>query len=257
VSYLRKQYFKFPAMASSLISKLKKVLVGSFFPYIRRSYSQSGEDIIISDLFHRLKISNPTYLDIGANDPISLSNTYRFYSRGSRGVCVEPNPVMYNRILKKRTKDIVINAGVAFDEKREADFYIFPEQFHGLNTFSKEEADFWEHTGNEEIGKHKPEKIIKMNLIDINDIMEKHFSPYPNFVSVDVEGLDLEIVKRIDFDRFKPEVFCLETLGFIEGNKEIKKTEIIDFFNGKGYFVYADTYINTIFCHKDCYKNLA
>ena len=107
-------------MSFPLIGKLKKVLVGSFFPHVRRSYSQSGEDIIISDLFNRLGISNPTYLDIGANDPISLNNTYRLYTRGGSGVCIEPNPVMYKRLLQKRPKDTKINAGVAFDEKREA-----------------------------------------------------------------------------------------------------------------------------------------
>jgi FkbM family methyltransferase len=244
-------------MGFSIMSKVKKILVNSFFPHVRRSYSQSGEDIIISDLFFRLGISNPSYVDIGANDPISLNNTYRLYTRGSKGVCIEPNPVMYNKLLQKRSKDIIVNAGVAFDDKREAVFYIFSEKLHGLNTFSKAEADFWEHTGNEEIGKHKPERIISMKLIDINEIIEKYFTPYPNFVSIDVEGLDLEIVKTINFNKYKPEVFCLETLGFVEGNKEIKKTDIVDFFTAQGYFVYADTYINTIFCRRDAYKNLA
>ena len=88
---------------------IKKLLIGSFFPHLRRSYSQSGEDIIISDLFHRLQIVNPSYLDIGANDPIALSNTYRLYTRGSRGVCVEPNPVMYNRLQQKRKKLLFFN----------------------------------------------------------------------------------------------------------------------------------------------------
>ncbi len=244
-------------MGFSIISKLKKVLVSSFFPHVRRSYSQSGEDIIISDLFLRLGIPNPDYLDIGANDPISLNNTYRLYTRGSRGVCIEPNPVMYKRLLQKRPQDIIINAGVAFDEKQQADFYMFPAQFHGLNTFSKEEAAFWEHTGNEEIGRHKPEQVICMKLIDINEIMEKYFTRQPNLVSIDVEGLDLEIAKLINFEKFKPEVFCLETLGFVGGNKEINKTEIVDFFISKGYFVYANTYINTIFCRMDAYINLA
>lgn len=244
-------------MILPVINKLKKVLIGSFFPYVRRSYSQSGEDIIISDLFTRLQISKPTYLDIGANHPISVNNTYRLYIRGSKGVCVEPNSVLYNKLLCKRKKDTCINAGVAFDDKREADFYIFPEKLHGLNTFAKAEADFWTQTGNEEIGKHEPERIIKMKLIDINEIMEKYFFPHPNLISVDVEGLDLEIVKTINFYKYKPEVFCIETLGFIEGNKEIKKNEIIDYFTHQGYFVYADTYINTIFCRREVYKNLA
>ncbi len=244
-------------MGLSLKKSIKKLLVSTFFKHVRTSYSQSGEDIIISDLFSRLAIQNPTYLDIGANDPVALSNTYRLYKRGSKGVCVEPNPVLCEKLQQKRKRDTCLNVGVAFDERKQADFYVFPEKFNGLNTFSKEEADFWEQTGNEEIGKHKVEKVIKMKLVHINEIIGLYFSPHPNLVSIDVEGFDFNILKSLDFSKYKPEVFCIETLGFIENNKEIKKTEIIEFFIKQGYFVYADTYINTVFCRKNAYKNLA
>lgn len=234
----------------------KNQLTRVFFPHVRRSYSQSGEDIIISDLMNRLRIKAPRYLDIGANDPVSLNNTYRLYLRGGSGVCVEPNPVLCEKIRKKRKRDICLNAGVAFDDRKEADFYIFPEAFNGLNTFSKEEAEFWENEGNEEIGKHAVEKVVKMPLLHINDIIEQYFQGSPDFISVDVEGFDFDIIRSIDFSKFRPLVVCTETLGFVEDNKEIKKKEINDFFLEKGYFIYADTYINTIFCTKESYPVL-
>lgn len=243
-------------MGFPLNGKLKKLLTRLFFPHIRRSYSQSGEDIIISDLFNRLQIKEPRYLDIGANDPVALNNTYRIYLRGGSGVCVEPNPVLCKKIHTKRKRDICLNAGVAFSNDKEADFYIYPEEFNGLNTFSREEAEFWSKEGNAEIGRHEVEKVVKMPLLDINQLMEDYFKPHPNLVSIDVEGFDFDILKRIDFNRFKPEVFCIETLGFIDNNREIKKTAIIQFFLDKGYFVYADTYINTIFCLKEAYPIL-
>ncbi|MEK7224457.1 MAG: FkbM family methyltransferase [Bacteroidota bacterium] len=244
-------------MSLSPISGLKKKLVSIFFPHVRRSYSQSGEDIIISDLFTRLEIARPTYLDIGANEPVSLNNTYRLYARGSKGVCIEPNPILYKKLREKRKRDVCLNAGVAFDITSEADFYLFSGKAHGLSTFSKKEAAFWEFTGNEEIGRHKPEAVIKTTLVNINEIMGKYFSPHPNLISIDVEGLDLEILKTIDFEKYKPEVFCAETLWFEANNKETKNKELIRFFEDKGYFVYADTYINTIFCRKDAYKAIA
>src|SRR5262249_29835011 len=55
------------------------------------SYSQAGEDLIVRFFFYHQRISNITYLDIGANEPIQLNNTYYFYRRGFRGVLVEPN----------------------------------------------------------------------------------------------------------------------------------------------------------------------
>ena len=133
-------------------------------------------------------------------------------------------------------------------------FYIKNFYKKGLNTFSKKEADFWTNTGNEEIGKQNIEKIIRIPLVNINEIMGEYFTPYPNFVSIDVEGLDLQIVKTIDFEKFQPEVFCIETFEFKEHIMERKNKEIIYFFESNGYFVYADTYVNTIFCRKDAHK---
>ncbi|MBS1632173.1 MAG: FkbM family methyltransferase [Bacteroidetes bacterium] len=224
-----------------------------FFAHMRRSYSQSGEDIIISDLFRRLKINFPNYLDIGANDPVALNNTYRIYIRGGHGVCVEPNPVLYRKLLKKRKKDICINTGVAFDHQKEAIYYIFPEKYHGLNTFSKADAEFWQNIGTSEIGIHKIEKTLKMPLIGINEIINKYFQSHPNLISIDVEGLDLQILKSLDFENYKPEVFCIETLKHSAGKAESKNHELINFLISKGYFVYADTYINTIFCRKESF----
>lgn len=244
-------------MAGSIISAAKRLVATKIFKGLRASYSQSGEDIIICDLFVRLGINKPTYLDIGTNDPVKLNNTYRLYKRGSRGVCVEPNTMLCKKIRAARKEDVCINAGIAFDNATEADFYLFPEKVNGLSTFSKEEAEFWEHTGNEEIGRHKPEQVLKIALLDINTIMDTNFRGHPNFISIDVEGLDLAILQLIDFEKHKPEVFCVETLGFLEGNKEIKKKDILEFFDSKGYFIYADTYINTIFCLRSAYQALA
>ena len=222
----------------------------------RISYSQNGEDVIIKDLFARLGIKKPSYLDIGANDPFLISNTCLLYSNGSTGVCVEPNLYLYKQLKKKRKRDTCINAGIAFNEQTEADFYLFPEKANALGTFSKEHAEFWENTGNATAGKYKVQAIIRTPLVNINDIMEKHFATHPNFISVDVEGLDLAVIQTIDFTRYKPEVFCIETLGYEANDKETKNQALISYLVSKGYFVYADTYINSIFCRKDVYKAL-
>ena len=210
-------------------------------------YSQAGEDLILARLFFNLNIQTPTYLDIGANDPRYISNTYYFYIRGCRGVCVEPNPHLYKKIRKLRKRDICINAGIGVENSSSADFYLFPDYANGLSTFSKESADYWATVGMEKLGKIHYEKIIKMPLININDLIKNNLDKAPTLLSIDVEGLDLEILKSLDFSRYKPTAICVETLSYNELRQEYKTTDVAEFLKGKGYSVYADTRINTIF----------
>jgi len=86
-----------------------------------------------------------------------------------------------------------------------------------------------------------------MPLIGINEIIEKNFDRQPDFISLDVEGLDLAILKSLDYSRFSPKVICVETLLYDENQIESKNNEIIYFLTSKGYSIYADTHVNTIF----------
>lgn len=196
--------------------------------------------MIVDFLLGSLGLSDITYFDIGANHPTHLSNTYLFYRRGHRGVCVEPDPSLFVEIERVRRRDVCLNIGVGMDHRTDADFYIMSSRT--LNTFSKEEAERYQSYGSQKI-----ERVLKLPLVPINAILEEHFNPSPNFVSLDVEGLDLEILKSFNFSRFRPEVFCVETLTYTEDRTEEKITDIIDLMTDQGYSVYADTYINTIF----------
>ncbi len=223
---------------SRILRKLKS------FPYLMKSegvlsYSQIGEDKIVYYLFQHLGIQKPTYIDIGAYCPILYSNTFFFYERGSKGVCVEPDPTLYKKIKKTRTRDVVINAGIGIDNIEQADFYIF--QTTGWNTFSKEEAEYRKSKG------QPYEKIIKMPLININDIFAKYFTSQVDLISIDVEGLDFDIIKSLDYNKYAPKVIILETIRFGQSEKAEKQQNMIDYVVSKGYMIYADTYVNTIF----------
>jgi len=213
------------------------------------SYSQAGEDMIVNYLFHTLNIKNPTYLEIGTNQPVLSNNTYFFYRNGSRGVCIEPDAGMYQLIKEKRSGDTVLNIGIGLNNATSATFYLFPGLLNGWSTFSEEEAIIRE----KESG-IKPEKKA-VPLRTINDIIEQHFKPHPNFISLDVEGLDLDILKSLDFNRFRPEVICVETITFSITNTEEKLPDITAFMQSKGYFAYGDTHVNTIFCRKDLFQH--
>jgi serine/threonine protein phosphatase PrpC len=94
-------------------------------------------------------------LDIGANHPIKINNTYLFYKQGSRGVCVEPNPKLCKIIKNKRKKDTVLNIGIGKEEKTNIDFFVMNSDV--LSTFSKEEANYLIKNA-----KQTPKKVIKI-----------------------------------------------------------------------------------------------
>jgi FkbM family methyltransferase len=204
------------------------------------SYSQSGEDLILDFLLtHILKIKSITYLDLGAHHSSFLSNTFYFYKRGSTGVLVEPDPSLYLEIKKRRPEDKVLNVGVGVTNTREADFYVF--NYKELNTFSKEIA---EETKEEA----ELKSIIKMPLITVNKILEENFIDCPSFISVDIEGLDLDIIRNLDFKKWRPAAVCVETIR--RSNRE-KIQEITDIMVQNNYEVYGETYINTIYVNGD------
>jgi FkbM family methyltransferase len=221
------------------------IITGKVYP----SFSQGGEDQIIRYLLNALKISFPTYLDIGANHPIIANNTYLFYSRGGKGVCIEPDEDFYKLLQKARPRDIVLNVGIGVNDLKSADLYVFPAPYTGWNTFSEPEAQQREtETG------IKIKSVRKVEMVNINKILEKFFSPHPNIFSIDVEGLDLDILKSMDFSKYRPEIICAESITFSMSNKEEKISEIADLLTSKGYFVFGDTHINTIFCNADSYR---
>ncbi len=210
----------------------------------RPSYAQAGEDRILHYLFATMGIERPTYLDIGANEPVRGSNTFFFYQRGSRGVLVEPEPVLFQKLKRTRPRDTVLNVGLGFSEEAAADFFVFPPAQSGWNTFSYEDAQARRVAGH-------PYQTVSMPLKRVNTILEETLSTAPDFISIDVEGLDMDILRSLDFDRFAPTALVVETLRFGESPMAVKQPEIISYVCSKGYEVYGDTYINTIFRKKN------
>jgi FkbM family methyltransferase len=196
-------------------------------------------------LLEGLKIQQVRYLDIGAYHPYHFSNTYLFYQQGHSGVCVEPDPALCTEFKKVRVRDVCLNLGVGMvsSQAEKADFYLMTNST--LNTFSREEAERYQSYGTNRI-----EKVIQVPLMTVNEVIKEHFSSFPNFVSLDIEGMDLEVLRTFDFLAYRPVVFCVETLTYTEDNMERKLLEIIELMTARGYFVWADTYINTIFVDK-------
>ena len=212
------------------------------------SYAQCGEDLIVDFIFSGLKPRSISYLDIGAHHPTHLSNTYLFYQKGLRGVCVEPDVSLFHEIRRVRKRDLCLNVGVGVGGDATADFYVMGDK--ALNTFSRDEA-----MRNEQERGQKIEQVISLPLLPVNDVIRQHFASPPNFISLDVEGLDLEVLQSFDFELYRPQIFCVETLTYVESGIARKITEISDLMMSKGYFAYADTYVNTIFVDQGAWAN--
>ena len=224
------RYIKFNNIMSFL-KNIKEHLLDLFLPDDGKlSFSQCGEDLIIDFVFTQFHLDKIKYLDIGAHHPTYINNTALFYKKGSTGVCIEPDPFLFESIKKARPKDVCLNVGVGIGGETLAEFYIMSTRT--LNTFSKEEAEKYVS-----YGKMTIKEVVKLPLVSVNEVIANHFTEAPDFISLDVEGYDIMILKSFDFNRYRPKVWCIETLTYTEDKKEEKIKETIELMLSKNYFI--------------------
>lgn len=206
--------------------------------------SQAGEDSIISFILMMLQIpvEQCKYLDLGANHAIKLSNTYRFYSQGARGVLVEANPALIPELKFFRHNDVIVNKCVSTNSNEFIDFYILNGD--GLSTPDKEAVDDFIAV-NPLI---KINNVVKIETITVNDIIDKYLGCSPTILNIDIEGKDLEILNTIDWDKYRPLIVIAEMIDYrptlVVNEKNI---QMIKFMNSKKYVEFAFTGINSIF----------
>ncbi len=213
-----------------------------------KSYSQCGEDLIVGFVLKALGIVKPTYLDIGAHHPIKINNTYGFYEQGGSGLCVEPDPSQYALLKRSRPRDRCLNVGVGPRENESAKLYLLKPST--LSTFCEVEAKRFTESDGAIL-----DRIHTVPIISLNVIFEQYFETPPDFVSIDVEGLELQILQAADLQRYRPIVFCIETLSYSSRGDEEKSKNTMLFMSSKGYMAYGDTYINTIFVDEERWRN--
>lgn len=221
------------------------------------SYSQFGEDLILNYFIQiMLKnkiIDNVNYLEIGGFDPKVINNTYLFYNMGYSGVIVEANKDLADDIKKVRNRDIVLNYGMHFmnNNIKELPFYQFEKKYSGLSSFSKEDADKAKIENNISTDY----KVVNTKLITFNEVIKKYMNDTaPIIISLDVEGIEFEILKSIDFSKYKPYFFIIEMTEYSDKILSTKKLDVLEFMNKNNYVVVADTFVNSIFLRKDIFE---
>src|SRR6476660_7390814 len=194
----------------ALYHRLRSAFPGHFrAEYADETFSQCGEDRILAFLFGQLAIPTPRYLDVGAGHPCVGNNTYLFYRAGAKGVCVEPNPDLAAFIREKRPRDELLNVGVSAEKSGPCHYYLFEEW--GLNTFDAEEA-----AARARSGRHPILKEMSVPVVRLESIITDYFPDGLELLSLDTEGLDLALLKSLNYKRHRPLAICVETVGFSE-----------------------------------------
>lgn len=211
----------------------------------RLTYAQHGDDLIVLAIFDAMGIDRPSYLDVGAHHPFNISNTALLYSRGSRGVNVEANPNLYEAFLACRPEDTNLNVGVSPVSSEPMKFYMV-DKWSGRNTFDRQVAEDF-------VSAHPQFSITEtmdVPVLTITDIVNQHCSGrFPDFLSIDVEGLDESIIRSIDFERGAPKVICAEVVagaGSARNEAGLKR-----YLSEKGYFSLIRCGGNTVFVRNE------
>ncbi len=165
------------------------------------SYAQNMEDIM---LWRALKgIDQGFYIDVGANDPTQDSVTKAFYTRGWRGINIEPVSQWFEKLESERPRDINLQMAVG-SGKGELKFYEIPDT--GLSTTDKAIAVRHKAEGGYSIIERKvPVKALSEICSDY------HLAPI-HFLKVDVEGAEKPVLEGMDFSKIRPWIIVIESV---------------------------------------------
>ncbi|QGY44443.1 FkbM family methyltransferase [Maribellus comscasis] len=215
--------------------KIKLIKISELFNLsYSRSFSQEGEDMLMKELFFKKK--KGFYIDVGAHHPKRFSNTYYYYRQGWKGINIDAMPGSMRLFNFFRRRDTNLELGIA-DKEGELTYYVFGET--ALNTFSKEIAD-------ERRNKYKLKKQIKVKVYPLSGVLDKYAPANIDFLSIDIEGMDLLVLKTVDWNKYKPKVVLVET-GVID--RYNPSNEISSFLETKGYSFYACSSRTSLFLY--------
>lgn len=219
-------------MVRRLISLFKKDFI-----YGQKTYAQEGEDLILRRLIQEGVLPEKgIYIDVGCNHPMRLSNTYILYRKGWRGIVIDPNTMLCELFEQHRPYDTVFNLGID-ETPSELTYYKFAN--NAINTF---DAQIAKENSEKQNATCTTETIQVRPLAEIEEI--QNLSSV-DMLSIDVEGMDLNVLKSLDWDKHCPTVIIVEQL-----NQEIEtilNTDISNFLKSKGYIMFSKLYHSSIF----------
>lgn len=204
------------------VVELKNLFWGG---YKEVTYAHCGEDVIIDYFFFHQK--KGFYVDVGAHHPKRYSNTARLYARGWRGINIDPDSSLIKVFDRQRKHDINVNVGVA---KVSGALTLHRFSDPAVNTFSEENAA--------RLRSHKWLSEIATETIKVRplrEILDEHLPADTtiDFLNIDVEDLDFEVVQSNDWVKYHPTLVAIEDRFF--DLLAPTDSQIYNFFTQNGY----------------------
>lgn len=179
-------------------------------------FSQNGEQQIILKYFYG---TNPTFLDLGANDGKTLSNTHALAILGCKGHIVEPCAIPYSKakVLYDQNKNVQVSNVAIGTENGECEILSSDSHLKNgdtdlLSTLKESETKRWGNTQ-----KFTPQKV---KVVDFNTFLESSKLKTFDFISIDIEGMDYDVLIQMDLEALGCKMLCIET-NSIEDQKYI------------------------------------
>jgi FkbM family methyltransferase len=210
----------------------------------RRSFAQAGEDLKIDELIGTVR----WFVDIGANDGISGSNTFYFALRGAHGICFEPVSETYTKLrwlylLNPRVR--TVQCGIS-DKSRTAE--IVAADF--LSSLPETEDKEHVSEGTKDIDERHKEEITLLRFEEA--VKGLNLPSQCDLLSIDVEGHELNVLMSIPFERYTFRAIVIETHLFDSNNNRCKWRHrdlvvIEKMLSDHGYQPTHRTWLNTIY----------
>jgi FkbM family methyltransferase len=164
------------------------------------SYAQRYEDLHLWRCFGGA--TSGFYIDVGAGHPVYDNVSFLFYLAGWRGISVEPNPSLAALERAVRPRDVLYE-GLAGSSDGEATLYL-QREFHGLSTTILAQAEI----AAKELGQSA--EPLARPVTTIAALCAAYAPPQIDFLKIDVEGAEMDVLRGADFARFRPRVIVIE-----------------------------------------------
>jgi FkbM family methyltransferase len=162
------------------------------------SYAQNHEDVVLARCFPG---TGGFYIDVGAANPVAHSVTKWFSTRGWTGVNVEPHPLFFKMIEADRPSEFNVHAAVS-DAAGELTYYEVPDSL-GRSTLNPDWAEIYRQQGHAIV-------THVVRTVTLTELCERYVRGPIDFLKVDAEGHELQVLRSMDFERWKPRVVVVE-----------------------------------------------